>query len=181
MKDEQKIISLQLKRSVENFKVIAYCNYSFPLIILNTPYQKVKGHLFVFSTPWWLTCPMLIKKISQLESKGWITKLKHLQEKEGSVSLKKAYLIRKKLFKKHDLVKKELLSQRQMESILKRGIAGEAGSGLKCLHAHYAFYFIAKKYPLGLRIKELISETPPWDCQGYCNNLLEGKNEDSSS
>ncbi len=54
------------------FSVVARCSAHHPLVIRNRPLDA-EGH--PFPTMYWLTCPVAVKAVSQLESEGWISRL----------------------------------------------------------------------------------------------------------
>jgi len=109
------------------FSVVARCAEGHPLVIRNRPLDA-EGH--PFPTIYWLTCPDAVKLVSTLEA-------------EGGISQRNAELER-------DPELRAAVERSHAEYALERGAmlpgaeawggVGGTRTGLKCLHAHYAFY-----------------------------------------
>ncbi len=170
--DDLKVVGLQLKREIDvEFKVIKRCALGYPQAILNNPLpQGIEGP--VFSTPWWLTCPQLQKEIYAIEAK-------HPVDNFLTVEFKIIYRdYRKRAAKKRcKLIPREVLEEIYQkkpslyQEMVSRGVAGENGPGLKCLHAHFAFFLLYPDYPLGKEISLLIPGNPEERCGGYCEKI----------
>jgi len=167
--DDLKAVGWQLQREINaEFEVIKRCSLGYPLGILNQPLPGGIGGP-VFSTPWWLTCPQLRKDIHLLEAE-------HALDRMFSPELKNIYReYRKKAARKRsELIPRELLEEMYQKKpdlyreMVSRGVAGESGPGLKCLHAHYAFFLLYPDYPLGQEIGQLLPGDPEERCGRYC-------------
>jgi exopolyphosphatase / guanosine-5'-triphosphate,3'-diphosphate pyrophosphatase len=103
------------------FAVVARCSGGHPLVIRNHPLDADGKP---FPTLYWLTCPEAVKRVSGLESEGWIDRL----EGELGPEIEAA----------HERYAKErgdvLPESREW------GGVGGTRRGLKCLHAHYAYH-----------------------------------------
>ncbi len=171
--DDLKVVGLQLQRELmAEFDVIKRCSIGYPIAILNKPLPRGIGGP-VFSTPWWLTCPQLQKDIHLLEAE-------HAMKSLLSVELKNIYREYriKAARKRAELIPRELLEEiywkkpELYREMVGRGVAGESGSGLKCLHAHYAFFLLYPDYPLGQEIAQLLPGVPEERCGRYCEKTF---------
>jgi exopolyphosphatase/guanosine-5'-triphosphate,3'-diphosphate pyrophosphatase len=105
------------------FTVTARCPGGHPLVIRNAPLDA-EGR--PFPTTFWLTCPDAVREVSRLESEGWIRKL------DGDPVFAEA------IARSHE----EYAAERARDLPEARDWGGVGGTrtGLKCLHAHYAWY-----------------------------------------
>ncbi|MEA2550645.1 MAG: uncharacterized protein QOE25_414, partial [Actinomycetota bacterium] len=108
------------------FTVVARCGGGHPLVIRNA---ALDANGDPFPTTFWLTCPDAVKAISRIESEGWIASLNdrvHVDEAfdQALEAAHRAYA-----------------DERAEELEDARGWGGVAGTrtGVKCLHAHYAY------------------------------------------
>ena len=118
------------------FTVLARCPGGHPLVIRNAPID-VNGD--PFPTTFWLTCPEAVKAISRLESAGWIAKLNdRVQEDE---------VFDRELESAHQAY----AAERAEDLEAARSWGGVAGTrtGVKCLHAHYAYRIAGGQDPVG--------------------------------
>ena len=131
------------------FSVVCRCGPGHPLVIRNAPLDA-NGE--PFPTTYWLTCPIAVRAVSRLESGGWIAKMNeriHDDEAfdEGVEAAHRAYA-----------------DDRAAELPDARGWGGVGGTrtGVKCLHAHYAYHLSGGEDPVGAwvasRLEPLHSE-----------------------
>lgn len=162
-------LKLQLGRTPKGkFKVIKLCKYGFPVVIKNPPVVNRKP----FPTMYWLTCPYLVKKVSQLEERGLIEyferKLKYDHRFKNRYL--KAHNFERNLRKLHipEDVPKEIKVK-----LLTVGIGGiEKPLGVKCLHLHLASYLAGISNPIGKEVykKHLLAK----ECRdNYCGKRLQ--------
>ena len=172
-KDRQ-ILKFQLKR--ENLqpivRVIKRCKKGFPQVVLNLP--TVCGKTWL-PTIFWLTCPYLHHKISEIEGRGFIKKL----EKKilPSPFLKDQLLDDQKrcIFVKEGLFSFLKVFDPSGYVFFKRGIGGVSlYNKIKCLHLHYAFYLSLGEGFVGTIVREKMEDanTDPFFCgndyKNYC-------------
>lgn len=105
------------------FSVIARCTTGHPLVIRNQPLDAEGAP---FPTIYWLTCPDSVRAVSRLESEGWIARLgddpaiiSRVEEAHRAYAAERG----------------EMLSGAE-----RWGGVGGTRQGIKCLHAHYAYY-----------------------------------------
>ncbi|MEO8477526.1 MAG: DUF501 domain-containing protein [Actinomycetota bacterium] len=118
------------------FAVVARCTGGHPLVIRNAPLDASGDP---FPTTYWLTCPDAVKAVSRIESEGWIARLNdrvHDDEAfdEALEAAHRAYA-----------------DERAAELTEARAWGGVAGTrtGVKCLHAHYAYHLAGGDDPVG--------------------------------
>jgi exopolyphosphatase/guanosine-5'-triphosphate,3'-diphosphate pyrophosphatase len=128
------------------FTVVARCGPGHPLVIRNHPVDA-KGN--PFPTLYWLTCPETIRAVARLESEGWIKRL----EAEAEVDPD----LRTGLRRAHE----EYAAERGalVAGSEQRGGVGGAARGVKCLHAHYAYYVGGGPDPIGKWVADRLKES----------------------
>ena len=128
------------------FAVVARCPGGHPLVIRNHPLDAMGRP---FPTLYWLTCPEAVRRVSGLESEGWIDRLERQFDEDAIGSVR------------------ELYAQERGEQLPEaRGWGGVGGTrrGLKCLHAHAAFALARPGYELGDRILAEVPSLWPVSC-----------------
>ncbi len=162
-------MSFQLGRpAVGEFTVLRFCHYGYPLAILNKPFPEGWDGP-VFTTCWWLTCPLLQKDIQRLEGASYLKKMAGLlPEKQEEYYRKKAREKRLQLLSPWEIRFLQEQKPHILRDFLCRGIAGEENPGLKCLHAHYAFYLMFPEYKLGREIDKILPGRLERRCGGRC-------------
>jgi exopolyphosphatase/guanosine-5'-triphosphate,3'-diphosphate pyrophosphatase len=118
------------------FTVVARCSGGHPLVIGNAPFD-VDGH--PFPTTFWLTCPEAVKAVSRLEATGWIGRLNERAQRDeafasGLEAAHGAYALER--------------GEMAEEAGSWGGVAGTR-TGVKCLHAHYAYHLSGGADPVG--------------------------------
>ncbi len=136
-------IQKQLGRAPRVFrKVVTRCPHGFPLTIECEP--ELNGA--PFPTLYWLTCPFLRKKISQLEAEGKIRDIENLLETDQEFK-KKYFMAHDKIIELRD---KLVRNQDVRIKLRKMGTGGIRNfSTVKCLHLHVADYLSGVKNPIG--------------------------------
>lgn len=114
-------------------------------MIRNAPFDH-DGH--PFPTLYWLTCPDTVKAVSRLESAGWIKRLtdEAIVDPDLRIRLRRA----------HEAYARERGSfARGAEDW---GGVGGSKTGVKCLHAHYAYFLSGGPDPIGLWVARRLEE-----------------------
>lgn len=148
-----KVVEAQLGRKITGLlRVVRRCSWGYPQVILCFPLNKGKP----FPTLYWLTCPYLNDKVGELESKGLIEELsrlassdalfgKMLREAHVDYASKRLSLLKDGI---REYLEKKLPSY--FEAIKDRGIGGVSDWwGVKCLHAHFAYWLVGGRTPVG--------------------------------
>jgi hypothetical protein len=173
--EDFEVLKYQLSRNeVYPFSIIKRCPAGFPQVILLSPQRGEDSLNFTaFSTPLWLTCPLLNDKIHAIESKGYIKRIEEFIAEDDSLGeqMRRAHIsyayMRINIYKKHfnDVVHLEKFCK-----ISRSGIGGiHDPATLKCLHLHYAHYMVCADNCAGQIIDALLEGEH--HCQGEnCSN-----------
>jgi exopolyphosphatase / guanosine-5'-triphosphate,3'-diphosphate pyrophosphatase len=127
--------------------VVARCATGHPLVIRNRPLDP-EGH--PFPTLYWLTCPAAVRRVSRLESEGWIRRLEQEAELDPDV--------RAALERAH----REYAAERGrlVPGAEAWGGVGGTARGIKCLHAHYAHHLAGGRDPVGAWVRRRLLDEP---------------------
>ena len=125
------------------FTVAARCTGGHPLVIRNAPIDAAGAP---FPTTYWLTCPEAVRAVSRVESGGWIGRLNERERDEDRFrgALERAHA--------------SYSADRAEDLEAARDWGGVAGTrtGIKCLHAHYAYYLAGGDDPVGAWVAERV-------------------------
>ena len=125
------------------FTVVARCAVDHPLVIRNAPFDV---NAEPFPTMHWLTCPEAVKAVSRVEAEGWIGRLNERLQLDEDFD-------------------RSLEAAHRAYAAERGEMAGEAGSwggvagtrtGVKCLHAHYAYHLAGGSDPVGAWVSERV-------------------------
>jgi exopolyphosphatase/guanosine-5'-triphosphate,3'-diphosphate pyrophosphatase len=121
------------------FTVVARCGSGHPLVIRNAPFDAGGEP---FPTTYWLTCPAAVKAVSRLEAGGAIARInERVMTDEGfGTALEAAH--------------RAYADERAEMAPEARSWGGVAGTrtGVKCLHAHYAYHLAGGADPVGAEV-----------------------------
>ncbi|HXF73610.1 MAG TPA: DUF501 domain-containing protein, partial [Actinomycetota bacterium] len=145
------------------FTVVARCPDGHPLVIRNRPLD-VNGE--PFPTLYWLTCPRAVKAVARLEAEGWIGRLNdRLQEDEAfDEALESA----------HRAYARE--RGEEVPGAESWGGVGGTRTGVKCLHAHYAYHLAGGDDPVGRWVAERVEPVHPEERPGRVAAIDQGTN-----
>lgn len=157
--DDLEVLTYQLGRIPRGvIAILQRCDKGYPQVTQNAPMVSARTP---FPTIYWLTCPLLNKKIAILENQGWINEFQEQIDRDRSfqrvfMESQKAYLkTRKRMIATVDDV-----PNYAQEVLTEAGIGGVTDlSRVKCLHAHYAHYLASGENPIGQKIDALIDRT----------------------
>lgn len=179
-KDDLKVITKQLGRKPRNLVGVAKrCQYGYPQILINYPIYNEQEEIKIFPTTYWLSCPELVKRISQLEAKGLIQEIQkeivHDSAKfEELLSAYEKYAQnRVDLLQEKDLQKLKYNYPGRWRVISESGVGGiMEKEGIKCLHTQYADFLVNQENPVGKIVDNLLNEdfSVPYikSCNIYC-------------
>jgi uncharacterized protein len=129
-------VQAQLGRPVRGrWAVARRCHLGIPMVIENHPRLDDGSP---FPTLFWLTCPILVKRASRLESAGSMAQINDVLAKDPALRSRVAESLEK------------LQSRRDAYEMLEE--ASPPGGGperVKCLHAHLAQQLAAPPNPVG--------------------------------
>lgn len=173
MEKDFKVVGNQLgRRPRDLLAVVKRCYKNRPKVIATSPILEDGSP---FPTVFWLTCPVLVKKVAQLEGQGWIERLQALVEKDEGLARRLLEAQRDYSGLRRRLIfSREISARRRPDlpagqaAVLEKGVAGVKDLlKIKCLHAHYAHYLATGTNPVGELIHEKIGEDNP-ACGGEC-------------
>jgi hypothetical protein len=147
------IVEAQIGRPLRGeWRVARRCHLGVPMAIENHPYLEDGTP---FPTLFWLTCPILVKRASQLEGGGWMATLNEELASDQSLQARlKSALDR-------------LIARREEYAHLVDSGAPPGGgpSRVKCLHSHVAHEISDPPNPVGA----LTLTSVQWpDCRVPC-------------
>lgn len=145
------------------FVVMARCTGGHPLVIRNAP---IDGNGDPFPTTFWLTCPTAVKAVARIEAAGAIGDLNERVTDDAAFteSLEAAHRAYA-LERARDLP----------EAAAWGGVAGTR-TGVKCLHAHYAYHLVGGQDPVGAWVAEGMQPVHPEQRPGRVAAIDQGTN-----
>lgn len=118
------------------WEVAARCHLGIPMVIRSHPRLDDGSP---FPTLFWLTCPVLVKRVSSLESTGWMARMNDTLYAEPSLRARLAEAI--------DAYSEE---RDRLERIDDRAsVPGGGPERVKCVHAHVAHRLAGGHNPVG--------------------------------
>jgi hypothetical protein len=150
---DEAVVEAQIGRPLRgDWRVARRCHLGVPMAIENHSYLEDGTP---FPTLFWLTCPVLVKRASQLEGQGWMASLNdRLHADEALRARLKAAIVR-------------LIARREAHGHLEDAGSPPGGGPdrVKCLHAHTAHELGDPPNPIG----SLTLSTAGWpDCRVPC-------------
>jgi hypothetical protein len=154
--DDERIVAVQLGRAPRARSRVAHrCPLGLPTVAVVPP---VLDDGVPFPTRYWLTCPLLHRRIARIEAAGRIRELQSRAERDAGY--------RHALERTAERYAEERDAQLSPDARwTPRGGVGGARGGIKCLHAHYADYRAGNDNPVGA---ELEGEVEPLNCDVPC-------------
>ena len=118
------------------FTVVARCTGGHPLVIRNAP---IDAHGDPFPTTYWLTCPTAVKAVARVESGGAIARMNDRIHADEAFD------------RAVEAAHRAYAADRATDLETARDWGGVAGTrtGVKCLHAHYAYHVAGGEDPVG--------------------------------
>lgn len=154
-------ISQQIGRRARGVLAIAArCRFGQPMVVVVEPLIDRQP----FPTTFWLSCPYLVERVSELESRGaiaWLTE-EVRSNPELAAELRRAHReaaeLRRRLMDEVELQRLRALSPKAASRVTETGVAGiRHPVGIKCLHAHLADHLGRGSNPVGRRVTELLA------------------------
>ena len=154
--DESEVVEVQIGRPLRaNSEVVSTCHLGLPVVIKVPP---ILDDGTPFPTLYWLTCPLATTRIGRLEGAGGVKRMEQKAESEPEFA--------HRLNDAHKAYREERDSLLQPEtSPAPSGGVGGSGTGIKCLHAHYAHSRAGGDNPVGELVADWIE---PLDCRVKC-------------
>ncbi|MCL1911825.1 MAG: DUF501 domain-containing protein [Leptospirales bacterium] len=142
--------------------VAARCPHGCPSVALLSPLKKNGAVSFTaIATPLWLTCPFLNRKIHDLESSGFIKKIRRMIDADDSL-LEEISGDRENYAAYRNAAYRVFFSSRRGNDALRKmppEAAGGSGiNSLKCLHFSAAHYAACRQNTAGRIVFELLGK-----------------------
>lgn len=126
------------------FTVTVRCGpHGHPLVICNAPFDA-DGH--PFPTRYYLTCPVAVKAVSRIESTGQIATF------NGQMAEDEVFAAA--VHGAHAAYARDRAAAAQQAEPW--GGVGGTRTGVKCLHAHYAYHLVGGEDPVGAWVAEQV-------------------------
>ncbi len=156
---DHQAVELMLGREPRGKVIVAKrCHLGLPVVIKVEP---ILPDGTPFPTLYWLTCPLAVKRISQLESSGMI---KELEESVDVSAANDAYASERNDALASQMTTFEEDYDKQPKYLPHGGVGGSHG-GIKCLHARYAYWLVGGNDPAG---SEAAKHVGKLDCLEHC-------------
>ena len=134
---DQRIVEAQLGRHTRGAWAVARrCHLGVPMVIESAPRLEDGSP---FPTLYWLTCPILVRRISHLEAAGELTSLTQRLAKEPGLQERLTRAIER------------YRARRDAHEVITES-GGPPGGGperVKCLHSHAAHELASPQNPIG--------------------------------
>ncbi|MEW6552666.1 MAG: DUF501 domain-containing protein [Actinomycetota bacterium] len=168
---DMEIAEKQLGRAVRgDARVAARCPYGVVEVIATPPLLPDGTP---FPTLYWLSCPLLRRRVSGLENAGFRGLLRCRLEEEPSFAegLRRAeaeYIAAREKWAE------EMRAAEETREYFAghEGVGGTVAGGLKCLHAHLAHHLAGGVNPAGAAVSEALSGSQERECDGDCGPFL---------
>jgi uncharacterized protein len=156
------IVELQIGRAPRSEVVVSRaCHYELPVVTVVPPNLEDGTP---FPTTYWLTCPLLLRRVSRLESAGGVRAF------DGRIATDAAFADQyNQAMSRYASVRDSMIADETLIAP-SGGIAGSRG-GVKCLHAHVADTLAGNENPVG---REVAGQVLPLDCASPCVIAREG-------
>ena len=151
--EDEGIVEAQLGRTPRGVWAVARrCHLGVPMVVESHP---VRDDGTPFPTLFWLTCPVLVKRASVLESRGAMAEWSHALGRDPDLRDRVAQAV-------------ERYRERRNRHAVVRETGGPPGGGpdrVKCLHAHVAHELADPPNPVGSATLAVVG----WpDCRTPC-------------
>jgi hypothetical protein len=160
--DDLLAIGAQLGRPPRGAPEVARrCSLGLPVVVRMPPLLD-SGE--PFPTRYWLTCPLLHRRIARLEGAGEVRRMEQLLEEDSQVAAEMQAAHARYAAERDALVAPETAHPPL------GGVAGirpdpQGRTGVKCLHAHAADFLAGHPNPVGERVaREALPDRCPTPC-----------------
>ncbi len=138
------------------FDVVVRCHFELPVVIRMAP---LLDDGTPFPTRYWLTCPLAVLRVDRLEGAGGVRQVARRVEADPA--------LRAALDDAHARYAADRAAAVPPGDGARPsgGVAGIAGGGVKCLHAHYADHAAGNANPVGALVAPWVE---PLDDEAPC-------------
>ena len=162
--DDQAVVAAQLQRELRAaVKVVARCHLDLPVTVEVPP---VLEDGTPFPTRYWLTCPLAVRRIGRLEAAQGVRGAERFIDADPELS--------RRLAAAHAryAAERDAAIPADAAHLPGGGVGGIRGSGLKCLHAHYADFAAGNDNPAGELARPFVE---PLDDEEACVAVVGGR------
>ena len=153
--DDRALVEAQLGRPLRgDWQVAKSCHLGIPMVIENHPVLEDGAP---FPTLFWLTCPILTKRVSKLEAEGRMRELSAVVAADQDLRARTGRAV------------EGYRARRDARSVVPDGGSPPGGGPerIKCLHAHVAHELADPPNPIGALV---LAQTGWPDCRVGCVN-----------
>lgn len=150
---DRRAVEAQLGRPLRgHWAVVRRCHLGLPMVIENHPRLEDGAP---FPTLFWLTCPVLMRRVSRLEGEGYMAELNHDLARNDAPRGRMAEAVRR------------YRARRDARAPIEDSGAPPGGGAdrIKCLHAHLAHELASPPNPAGAAA---LAATGWPDCRTSC-------------
>nr|WP_303646127.1 DUF501 domain-containing protein [Candidatus Solincola tengchongensis] len=169
--EDRRVAERQLGRQLRGeVRVASRCPHGKVQVIATSP---ILDDGTPFPTLFWLSCPLLQKEVSRLESGDLRERLRRLLRADEAF----ASALRGAEEEYRGLREEWAERMGRGEEVRgffssRTGIGGTVAGGLKCLHAHLAHYLAGGENPVGAEVFREIENLQELRCPGDCEPFL---------
>lgn len=171
---DREIAERQLGRPLRGgIEVASRCPYGVVQVIANPPLLPDGTP---FPTLYWLSCPLLCRSVSRLESGDFRLRLRARMENDPGFA-ESLRLAERDYAEARARWAERMGAGEACERYFARsgGIGGTSRGGMKCLHAHLA-HFLAEGYnPVGAEVALELGDVQREECGGDCDPFIRGR------
>ncbi len=155
--DDLSVVAVQIERQPRSaVAVVARCHLGLPVVIAVPPHLDDGTP---FPTRYWLTCPLAVRRIGRLESRGGVKAAEARLEADPELAARHAAAMERYAAERDALIDLAVDAPRPS------GGVGGAAAGVKCLHAHYGDHAAGNDNLVG---EWTALEVEPLDCSLPC-------------
>ena len=160
--DDRAVVDAQLGRPTRSeVDVVARCHLGLPVVVAVPP---LLDDGTPFPTRYWLTCPLAVRRIGRLESRGGVRAM------EARIEADPDFAAAHRRAAERYAAERDALLPAGYSGPRPGGGVGGTRRGVKCLHAHYADHAAGNENPVGAWVA---AEIEPLDCEVPC--VVEGE------
>lgn len=169
--EDRLLVERQLGRPVRGeVRAASRCPHGKVQVIATSP---ILDDGTPFPTLFWLTCPLLQRAVSRLESGNFRDDLRRrlLEDEDFASALREAERSYREL---REAWAGRLGTREKVRKLFsgREGIGGTVPGGLKCLHAHLAHYLAVGSNPVGAAVSAELGDLQKRECPGDCEPFV---------
>ncbi|MCH7669184.1 MAG: DUF501 domain-containing protein [Acidobacteria bacterium] len=156
------VVEIQIGRPPRSDVVVAHeCHFNLPVVTVVPPHLDDGTP---FPTTYWLTCPLMMRRISRIESEGGVRAYDERISTDIDFAAEFAAAASRYASDRDAMVA-------NIDAVAPTGGIGGSRGGVKCLHSHLADTLAGNENPIG---RELAGQVMPLDCASPCVVAQEG-------